>query len=176
MVSFLDPSKLITQLPLKDGDIVADFGAGSGGWTIPLAKKLRGGRIYAFDIQPEVLSALKGRAELEGIHNIETRICNLEEPQATKLENESVDMVLIANVLFEIEDKPAILKEAKRILKPQGKLVIIDWQPGAPIGPKQGVVSPQEIKALFENLGLELEKESKAGAFHYLIIGRHKIY
>ena len=70
MESFLDPKDVLKQLKLRKNITAVDFGSGSGGWAIPLAKKLEDGLVYAIDILKEPLSALEGRASLEKIENI----------------------------------------------------------------------------------------------------------
>ena len=170
MEGFLEPTKVLKQLKLKEKMNVADFGCGAGGWTIPLAKFLKKEKIYAFDIQEEMLSGLRSRANLENINSIETRRCDLEQPKSTGLRDNSLDFVLIPNLLFQIENKRAIIEEAKRILKKEGEMLILDWTPGAYLGPKESRVSEEEIKKIAEELDLKLKKEFKAGSYHFGLI------
>ena len=170
MEGFLNPNKILKQLKLQKGMQVADFGCGSGGWTIPLAKILKDEKIYAFDIQEEMLSALRSRAKLENIQSIETRRCDLETPKATRLEDNSLDFVLVPNLLFQVENKKAIIEEAKRILKKGGRILVLDWTPGAHLGPKESRVSEKEVKKLAKEFDLKLEKEFQAGIYHYGLI------
>ena len=79
MPEFVDPIKILNQVELKAEMMAADFGSGSGGWTIPLAKILEKGLVFAVDIQEEPLSALSGKAKLEHISNIKKIIANVEE-------------------------------------------------------------------------------------------------
>jgi tRNA G46 methylase TrmB len=72
MAGFLDPEIVLKQLGLQKSMVAADFGSGSGGWVIPLAKKLEEGKVFAIDILEESLSALKAKIKLEKIFNIET--------------------------------------------------------------------------------------------------------
>lgn len=165
---FLNPQKVLSELELRENMIAADFGCGSGGWVIPLAKSLKEGKVVAIDILEEPLSALKSRAQLEKISNIETARRDLE--KGSGLGDDSLDLVLATNLLFQVEDKNAILKEIKRVLKKDGKTLIVDWLPGAPLGPEAGRVSPEEVKRLAKELGLKLKKEFEAGAYHYGLI------
>jgi ubiquinone/menaquinone biosynthesis C-methylase UbiE len=73
-------------------------------------------------------------------------------------------------VLFQVEDKDAIITEAERILKKQGKLIIIDWLPQASQGPEQGRIAPKEIKKIAQELNFKLEEEFKAGKYHYVLV------
>lgn len=135
MVSFLEPEKIVNQIPVQESFLAADFGSGAGGFTIPLAKKIRKGLVYAFDVQNEPLSALKGNASLYGLSNIKTALCDLEEPEATGIPPDSLDLVIIINVLFQLDHEDAAIKEAARIIKPGGMIVIVDWKKDVPFGP-----------------------------------------
>jgi len=72
MQEFLNPVSVLNNLELQEDMVAVDLGAGSGGWVIPLAKRLKYGRVYAVDILEEPLSALKGRANIERLMNIST--------------------------------------------------------------------------------------------------------
>jgi len=170
MEGFLNPEEVLNQFELRADMIVADFGCGSGGFTVPLAKRLEDGLIHALDVQEVPLSALKSRAITENITNIRFIRCNLEKPKGSTLSDSFVDLVLIANTLFQSEDKVAIISEAERILKSKGKLLVIDWLPGGLQGPVKGRVSPAEIKKIAKNLKFEFEKEFSAGKYHYGLI------
>lgn len=165
---FIDPDEVLKQLKLKKEMIAADFGSGSGGWVLPLAKKLEEGTIYALDILEEPLSALKSRAKLEKISNIEIIRADVE--ARTPLSSNSIDLVLMTDLLFECEDKKIVLEEGKRVLKPGGSLLIVDWKISAPLGPESGRVSPQDIKKEARDLNLKLEKEFEAGIYHWGLI------
>jgi ubiquinone/menaquinone biosynthesis C-methylase UbiE len=169
MEGFLNPEKVLNELKLKGNFIAADFGSGSGGWTIPLAKRLRFGKVYAIDILQEPLSVLKSKSEMERVYNIEIIRSDIEQKNGSKLPALSCDLVLMTNLLFEVEDKKVIMEEAKRILKKGGKILVVDWLPEAPKGPDERI-SPEEIKEIAKELGLKLEKEFSAGVFHYGLV------
>ncbi len=169
-MSFFDPEEFLNKLNLKPDLVVAEFGAGAGNFTIPLAKRLPQGRVYAFEIQPEYISALKGRADLEGVINIEVRLANLEEPHSTKLADESLDMVFIPNMLFQTERDDIVIEEAKRILKSKGKLVIIDWLPTTEKGPAGKRIDPEKLQALLVEKGFKIEKFSLEGKYHFSLL------
>jgi ubiquinone/menaquinone biosynthesis C-methylase UbiE len=170
MISFLEPEKLIENLSLEEHWTAADFGSGAGGFTIPLAKKLKKGRVYALDIQEEPLSALVGNAKLFGLNNIKTIQCDLEEPKGSTLPDNSLDLVLMVNLLFQVESKTGILKEAKRVLRPGGKIIIIDWKEDAPFGPSEERITKDEVKKIARRLELKVKKEIDAGSYHWGII------
>ncbi|MDI6591602.1 MAG: class I SAM-dependent methyltransferase [Patescibacteria group bacterium] len=168
MEGFLNPIEILNQLELKEDMIAADFGCGSGGWVLPLAKKLEEGKIYAIDILEEPLSALRARTKLEKISNIETIKADVE--RGTPLASNSIDLVLMTNLLFECEDKKMVLEEGKRVLKKEGKILIVDWIKDNPLTPKIEWVDFEEIKKIAEELNLKLKKEFSAGKYHQGLI------
>jgi ubiquinone/menaquinone biosynthesis C-methylase UbiE len=174
MEGFLNPNQALGHLKLKSDMTAADFGCGSGGWAIPLAKRLEDGTVYAIDILEEPLSALRSKMNLEKIRNIRTIRSNVENKNGSTLPNSSVDLVLMTNLLFQIEDKKAVISEAKRVLKNGGKILVVDWKEDSPQGPEKGRVSEKEVKKITEDLGFDLEKEFEAGIYHYgLVFVKH---
>ena len=170
MEGFLNPSEVLNQLELRENMIAADFGSGSGGWVILLAKRLKEGRVYAIDILEEPLSALKNKASLEQISNIDMIRANIEGEKGAKVPDSICDLVLMTNLLFQVEDRQKALSEAKRVLRPEGKVLVVDWKLESSLGPKEGKVSPEEVKKLAGSLGLNLEKEFPAGIYHYGLV------
>ena len=166
-MAFLNPSKVLDMIELKKRFVASDFGSGSGGWVIPLAKILEEGKVYAIDILEEPLSALRGRAKLEKISNIEIVRSDVE--KTSKLFNESCDLVLMTNLLFEVEDKKRVMEEGKKVLKKGGKILVVDWKKEAPFGPKEKI-SAEEVKKIAKDLNLKLEKEFEAGVYHFGLI------
>ena len=115
---------LLDLLDLKKITAVADVGAGTGYFAIPLAQALAGrGKVYALDLVPEMLDLLKERAR--NLDNLE--IIQTGEPQLP-LPDASVDAVLLINMLHEFKDLQASLKEVRRILRPGGIVVVSDWK------------------------------------------------
>ncbi len=168
--AFLNPEEVLNQLKLDDDMVIAEFGCGSGGFVIPLAKRLEEGRVVAFDIQEEPISALKSRASMENVLNIITMRCDLEKPRGSTYQDNFFDLVLIPNLLFQVEDKKAVIEEAKRILRPKGEIVVVDWLAKADLGPDEGKISPQEVKKIAKELALKLRKEFETGKYHYGLI------
>jgi len=165
---FLSPSKILDKLELRSDMTAADFGSGSGGWVLPLAKKLEDGQVFAIDILEEPLSALKSKAQIQKISNIKTFVSDAE--KRVPLADESCDLVLVTNLLFEINDKKAVFAEGKRVLKKDGKILVVDWKKDALLGPKEGRVSQEEIVKIVQEIGLKVEKKFDAGTYHYALI------
>lgn len=174
---FLNPQEIVKLFPLKEGSVVADFGCGSGYFTLAMANLVKpSGKIIALDIWQPALDALSFRAKLEGLANvIQTKWANLEQERGSGLENQSCDLVLVANILFEIENKEVLIKEAKRILKNNGYLVIIEWQPDKlPSKEMLFPVSKEEAIAIVEKEGFTIERELSLGITHYGFLARIK--
>ena len=170
MDGFLNPEEIINKLELKENMVAADFGCGSGGWAIPLARRLKEGMVFAIDILEEPLSALQAKARLEKVPNIRTVKANVEDRQGLRMLNDnSVDLVLITNLLFQVEAKKKVMAEARRILKPGGKILVVDWKKGVSLGPADKV-SAEDIKLMAVELGFKTEKEFAAGAYHWALV------
>ena len=170
--SFLDPNSILDQLEIKPNVVVADFGCGSGGFTIPLARKSEDGLVNGLDIQEQPLSALKSRFLLEKLHNIRIIKCDLETPKGSHLAPESIDMVFIPNVLFQAENRSAIIIEAFRILKTDGRLIIIDWIGKNIPAEINGQISKDEVIRLAKDQGFNFQKDFDAGQYHFGVIFR----
>jgi len=168
-MSFLDPKKNIEQLILAENMKVADLGSGSGFYSIEAAKIVKKGIVYAIDVQKDLLESLKKTAERENLTNIEIIWGNIEKIGGTKLADYSIDIVFLSNILFQIEDKKSLLAETKRILKPNGRVLVVDWEESfGGLGPEPESVFPKEkAKSLLKENGFILQKEFSAGDNHY---------
>jgi len=168
--TFLRPEAVLIQLPINEGFKVADFGAGSGYFSVLFAQRVGSeGKVFAIDVVSEALEAIRSRARLAGVANIEAKRANLEVPGSTGLNDASLDLVFIANVLFQSQKKEAILKEAVRVLKSGGFLVVIGWHKEQPFVSKEGLwpLSESEARQLAEKLDLKFEKKLDVGAYHW---------
>jgi len=172
MASFLDPEEILNQLDLLPVAKAVEFGCGSGHFTIALGKRLKKGIVYGIDIRKDLLSALKSRASLENIDNIKLIFSDLEGKYGSTLPSLSLNLVLAPNIFFQLEKKKAIILEAKRILKRNGKLVVIDWRENSPYGPSDNRVSEEEILKMAKEIGFKEENDLKAGEYHYGFIFR----
>ena len=144
---------LLDLLDLKKITAVADVGAGTGYFAIPLAKALAGrGKVYALDLVPEMLGLLKERAE--DLQNLEVMLTK--EPQLP-LPNACVDAVLMVNMLHEFADLKASLLEVRRILRQGGTVVVSDWKkiPTAEGPPIEVRFTEDEARAALEAAGFD---------------------
>jgi ubiquinone/menaquinone biosynthesis C-methylase UbiE len=170
----VDAHSLLEEAGIEEKMTVADLGCGSRGYFAIQAAKLIGedGLIYAVDIVKSALQNVQNTARLFGITNLRTVWGDLERPQAIKIPAESLDLAMLNNMLFQNQKRDEIIKEATRLLKKQGKLLITDWKKTkTPLGPPLGNrISPEEIKKIAEKTGLEYQKELMAGPYHYALM------
>lgn len=170
---FINPESVIEQLDLRKGMVVVDFGSGAGYFTLPIAKKIEdGGKAYALDVVSQKLGAVLSRAKSQGLNNIITKRVNLENEKGSGLENESVDCVIMKDMLFQNKKKEQIIEEARRILKIGGKVLIVEWSStDFSIGPEKNLrISKEIVMSLAQKKGLTFLKEINAGNFHYGLI------
>jgi ubiquinone/menaquinone biosynthesis C-methylase UbiE len=172
-MNFSDPRSNVLQMGLREGMKVGDFGAGSGHFSIAASAVVgQDGRVYAIDVQEEVLKHLHDSAQRAGRRNIETIWGNIEVLGGTKLREQSLDAVILSNTLFQLEDKDVAIKEIMRVLKHGGKLLVVDWA-GAygGMGPTpHHVVTEHQAEELFITGGFYKVKDFRAGPHHYAIL------
>jgi len=164
---FSEPAINISKLGLVDSMKVVDLGAGSGFYSYEAARRVGvSGRVYAVDVQKDLLERLRSNGVVQGIRNIEVMWGNAEKIGGTKLREGIADAVIASNILFQIEKPDEFCLEIKRILKPKGKVLLIDWSEVSPIGPKT-VFPSMKAQMLFEKSGFKLEQSFEAGDHHY---------
>lgn len=167
---FSDPSTNLSKLGLAHGMKVVDLGAGSGFYTIESARLVGpGGRVYAIDIQKDILERIRTAGAQQNLRNIEVIWANIEKIGGTKLRENIADRVIASNVLFQIEKPEEFALEIKRVLKPGGKVMVIDWNGGSPLSPKTLFPSTR-AQMLFEKSGFKLDQSFGAGDHHYGLV------
>ena len=176
--SFADPHRNISALGVEDGMKIADFGAGSGAYALIFAHAVgKSGRVYAVDVQRDLLRRIHNEAHRKGLDNVDVIWGDLETPHGSKLANRSIDIVLISNLLFQMSDIHTVFDEAWRILKPTGRLAVIEWEERPPraasskimaIGPhRDAIVHRAQAVSGVQARGFKLAHEFAAGAHHY---------
>lgn len=168
---FFDPSKILTTLGL-DSQIndVAEFGCGYGTFTVPVAKIIKG-KIYALDVEPEMIRLTGEEAKKQGLSNIEI-IQRDFMAEGSGLSDESVDYVMLFNILH-LEKPIVLLGEAIRILKKGGKLGIIHWNydPKTPRGPSMDIrPKPEQCIRWAESVGFRGPIRYDLKPYHYGIV------
>ena len=167
---FLDPSKIISQIGVQNGSIVADFGCGPGYFSFPFAKAVGSeGKVYAIDVLQHIVEFVENKAKNAGVMNEVAVRANVENENGSKIDSDAVDWVILKDILFQNQKKEILLAEAYRVLKHGGKVLLMEWNKGgSAIGPQDNLrISQEEAKKLFVKVGFEIEKTIDAGNFHY---------
>jgi predicted methyltransferase len=172
------PDLIMDALGIADGAVVADLGAGGGWFTIRLSRRVGpNGIVYAQDIQPEMIEAIKRRVQQEEVTNVRTVLGDKRTPTDPRLPD-GLDVVLIVDAYREMDEpsRPTViqglLRNVQRALKPQGRIGIVDFLPGAG-GPGPGPddrVRPETIITAAEGAGLRLQRREAVPPFQYLLV------
>jgi cyclopropane fatty-acyl-phospholipid synthase-like methyltransferase len=150
------PDKVIAALHLKPGQTVADIGAGTGYFSVRLARSEAPPKVYAVDIEPGMITYLRDRAAKEGLKNIvavqaSDDAANLPEP---------VDAILIVDTYHHIGNREVYFRKLAKSLKPGGQLAIIDFKPDSPEGPpKEFRFPPEKFKTELAKAGYTLAQQ-----------------
>lgn len=172
-MAFADPRTNLQKLNLASGMTVVDFGSGVGAYALAAAPLVApDGKVYAVEIQKDLLASLKKEARVKNINNIEVIWGDIEQAGGVGLADNLADAVIISNVLFQAKSMYTLALEAKRILKPGGTIMVIDWSDSfGGIGPNPvDVVSADEVKKTFGSAGLAFTIDFPAGDHHYGLI------
>ena len=168
---FLSPVQIVENLNLRRGDTVADFGCGSGAYVFAVSKIVGDrGKVYAVDIHKEILDKINREAEKMNLINIDTLLADIE--KNVQIESLSCDAILLSNVLGQIKDFNNLLSEIKRILKPGGILLVVDWKKmDHPIlNKRENIVPEEKIIAILAKSDFFIKKHLPAGEYHYAFI------
>lgn len=163
----LNPHFLLEKSGIREGWKVADFGSGSAGHFVFPAARMVGasGVAYAVDILKSALAGIVSREKLEGVKNVKRIWADLDIPGATKIADESLDLVLLINNRVH----EAMIREAVRVLKSGGRFLIVDWKTIAtPFGPPTAErVDALQAKERVKKYGLQVVEEFEAGKYHW---------
>ena len=152
------PAKAIALLHIAKGATVADIGAGNGYITGLLAEQVGpGGKVYANDIQPEMLEMLRRNMQQRKLRNVETVLGAMDDP---KLPADSVDLAIMVDVYHEFSEPQKMLRGIRRALKSNGQLVLLEYRgedPEVPIRPEHKMTVAQ-VKTELEPEGFRLDR------------------
>jgi SAM-dependent methyltransferase len=163
------PELIMDDLSIADGSIVADLGAAPGWFAVRLARRVGpNGIVYAEDIQPEMMEALRRRIQNERLPNIVPILGTGTDPRLPR----GIDAVLMVGVYAEVVDPVALLKTVARSLKPQGRIGIVDFNPGnGGPGPEAAErVAAETVIAEAQSAGLTLIKREPVPPFQFLLV------
>ncbi len=151
------PAEVIKTMGLKDGDLVADLGCGTGYFARRMARAVApSGRVYAVDIQPEMLERMKTLLEKEGITNVVPVLGEAADPRLPK---SGLDWILLVDVYHELQQPKAMLAKMRESLKPAGRIALVEYRlegaTAAHIRPEHRM-SPAQVLAEWEPAGFRL--------------------
>jgi ubiquinone/menaquinone biosynthesis C-methylase UbiE len=170
--SWFNPEELMADVGLRSGMVLVDVGSGEGFFTM-LAAQIVGekGKVYAVDSDASAIERLKRKVAENGLANVKAVVAEAEE---TVFCEACADIVFYSIVLHDFRDPAQVLQNAKRMLKPSGRLVDLDWKKkrmafGPPV---QIRFSEEQASALMENAGFGIESAKSIGPYHYVIIAQ----
>lgn len=164
------PDQIMDGLAIAEASVVADIGAGSGWFTIKIARRVGpNGIVYAQDVQQVMLTAIMRRVKREGLTNVRPVLGRESDP---RLPPGALDAALIVDTYSEIEDRVALLANIARALKPQGRIGVVDFKlgGGGPGPPAEERVSPDVVVRDAERAGLQLLKQDAIEPYQYFLI------
>lgn len=172
--ALIDPSKILEKVGLKHGMRVADMGCGrTGHFVLPAAKAVGDtGMVYAIDIMKEILENIDSWKKSLGLNNIQPIWSNIEAEGKTPIPAKSLDVCFFMNVFFMLKQKAGALKEAFRLIKDDGQVVVVDWEKNiGALGPlPEKMVKAQDLINEAQAVGLRLVENFPAGSYHYCLI------
>lgn len=174
---FSTPSICLSQFNVEPGMVCADLGSGSGEYTFELASRVGStGKVFAFDIQKGLVDKLANECKQKNLTNVSVIWDDMDDANGISLKDASIDRAVITNVLFQLDDIQKFTTEVKRILKPKGMALIVDWSESFNgLGPApQYVVTESRAQELFEKVGLFTIKSITAGDHHYGFVVQSK--
>lgn len=169
---FMVPEKILQESGLTSKMRAIDLGCGAGFFTIPTSLLVGNkGRVYAIDNNEEMLSLTVRKAAFRDMYNIEKVHLDLENIDELKLPYK-LDFAILGNILYMIKSRAHLIKRIAKILKENGKLLIVDWEKvETPFGPPIEVRLPESgIIKICEEAGFLLEKKLDAGLYHYALL------
>ena len=167
--AYQKPHEVMQALGVKDGEIIADIGAGSGYFALRLASHVgASGRVYAVDVSPDMVRHLHGRVRDLGLLNVSPILASPDDP----LLPQAVDRFLIVDVWHHIENQAGYLALMKKLLKPGGQIVMIDFQKRElPVGPPSGMkIAREDLIEQMRAGGFRLATEHTFLPYQYFLV------
>jgi ubiquinone/menaquinone biosynthesis C-methylase UbiE len=169
--AYQKPHEVVQALAIKDGELIADIGAGSGYFTLRLAQHVGdSGRIYAVDVNPDMVRHLHRRVRDMRLLNVSPILAPPDDP----LLPQPVDRFVVVDVWHHIEDQAAYLALMKKNLKPGGQVVMIDFHKRPlPVGPPEAMkIAREDLLAQMKTHGFELVAEHTFLPYQYFLVFR----
>ena len=168
--AYQKPHEVLAALDLKPGEVVADIGAGSGYFTFPLARHVgETGKVYAIDVSPDMVLHINRRIRDFGVTNVVSILADPDDPLLT---DQSVNRFFFCDSWHHIENQAKYMALMKRMLKPRGEIVMIDFhKKDLPVGPplRMKIARADLIKQMEKN-GFRLTKEHTFLPYQYFLV------
>ncbi|MGB9733630.1 MAG: class I SAM-dependent methyltransferase [Conexivisphaera sp.] len=170
--SVLDPLPLLRRAGLSEGASMLDLGSGEGRFSIPAASVAA--RIHAIDVSEDAVRSLAEEAARLGLRNVTAEVGDISGDIGFDGE---FDFALLANVLhgFREPSRERVLENARRALRPGGRLLVVEFRPDVPSppGPPNSIrISPEELEEIARRIGFEVVDRFEPGPFHYAVVLR----
>jgi ubiquinone/menaquinone biosynthesis C-methylase UbiE len=165
-----DPQVVLAELGLRPGDIFMDIGCGDGYFAIPAASLVgENGTVYGLDVNRAAIESLRQGADEAGLKNLKLRVGRAEE---IVLCEACADIVFFGTVLHDFQDPPKVLANARKMLKPGGKLADLDWKKEpSTFGPPESIrLGPETASRMIEAAGFKVTTVEESGSHHYLVL------
>jgi ubiquinone/menaquinone biosynthesis C-methylase UbiE len=167
--AYQKPNEVMAALAVQEGEAIADIGAGSGYFTMRLAQHVGPtGRVYAVDVDPDMIRHLHARVRDAGVLNVVPILARPDDP----LLPQRVDRFVIVDVWHHVEDRPGYLARMKKLLKPGGQIVMIDFHKrDLPVGPPASMkIAREDLLKEMQVNGFELVKEHAFLPYQYFLV------
>ncbi|HEY7790282.1 MAG TPA: class I SAM-dependent methyltransferase [Vicinamibacterales bacterium] len=164
------PDFIMDELGIADGSVVAEVGAGSGWFTMRLARRVGpNGIVYSEDIQRQMIEVIDRRIDQEGLHNVRTILGTPDDP---RLPAGKLDAVLLVDVYREVDNPEVLLRHVARALQPNGRFGLVDFKPGGggPGPAPDERVDPATVIRTAAAAGLHLMKQEDVPPFEFLLV------
>lgn len=169
-LALLDVDRVLSLARVREGERALDVGCGVGVFTIPLAKRIgRSGHVFAVDVEPVMVESCSQRAREAGLTNV--TVARSEE-NSFPLPDAAVDLVFACHLLHELLDPATFFAEVRRALKPEGRVVVVDWEKvetGGAGPPVKHRLTPEEARAVLARGGLKVMEVHSVTWANYLL-------
>lgn len=166
-----DPEAILAGIGLKPGWTFIDVGCGGGFFTLPAVRIIgEKGKVYGVDTSARSIASLKELADREGLKNLDLTVGKAEETIVCEC---CADIVFFGMALHDFQDAARVLANARRMVKPAGRLVNLDWKKESNMGPPVHIrFSEATASQLIEVAGFTIETVKDSGLHHYIIIAK----
>ena len=161
------PDAVVAALSLNPASVVADLGAGTGYFSIRIARKVPEGKVFAVDIEPKMVAHVEERARHESLTNVAGIVATPNDPKLPA----GVDVVLVVDTYHHIEDRTPYFEKVKAKLSPGGRVVIVDFKKGdLPVGPPDAhKIAPTMVQREMKAAGYQQCREWNELPYQYVL-------